>query len=390
MERSLVVGEKRDCYEVLDISKSATQEEIKKAYKKKAMKFHPDRNPGDESAEMKFKESAEAYDVLGDEEKRRLYDQYGHAAFEGGGGGRHTFHNFEDIFSTFGDIFSDFSGLGSFFNGFSSTTRTSRGGPARGRNLKCEFDLTFEEAAFGTSKTIKLKRAEHCSTCKGTGASKGSERISCPYCNGSGMIRQSQGFFSMTTTCSQCGGQGSVVENPCNKCKGTGKEVKNVKIKIDIPEGIEDSTRLRVGEEGEIGDNGGPRGDLYCYIFIKEHPFFKRIGNDVVCEVPVSFSNAALGGHIIVPTLHGEHRLKIPPGTQTGKVFRMRKLGMKDIHGYGRGDQLVRINIEIPRKLNKRQKELLEEFSELEEHYNTSSEQKTFFQKMRRYFSEND
>jgi len=383
------VSGKRDYYEVLGVSRDASQDEIKKAYKRKAMKFHPDRNPGNKEAESKFKEAAEAYDVLGDPEKRRLYDQYGHTAFEGGGGGRHTFHSFEDIFSAFGDIFSDFGMGSSFFDGF-ATTRTRHRGPVRGANLKCEINLTFEEAAFGTTKTIRLNRAEECGSCHGTGSAGGSDAVACPYCRGTGMIRQTQGFFSMSTTCSRCRGTGRMISDPCSDCGGTGRKKKRVTIKVDIPEGIEDSTRLRISGEGEVGENGGPRGDLFCYIFVKEHPIFKRVGNDIICDVPITFTQAALGGSVEVPTLHGRHRLKIPPGTQTGKVFRMRKLGIRDVHGYGRGDQLVRVNIEVPRRLSRRQRELLEEYAQYEDQYEPGSERKTFLEKVKEYFSEKE
>lgn len=379
---------KKDYYEILGVDRGAGQDEIKKAYKRKAMKYHPDRNPDDEEAEAKFKEAAEAYDVLGDEEKRRQYDQFGHAAFEGGGGGRHTFHNFEDIFSTFSDIFSDFGfGDSVFGGGFSSAGRTRRGA-ARGRNLKCDINLTFEEAAFGTSKTIKLKRDEKCSQCKGTGSEGGSEPVTCPYCQGTGTVRQTQGFFSLATTCSHCGGTGHMISDPCGKCSGTGTETHKVKINIDIPEGIEDSTRLRMSGEGGIGEHGGPRGDLFCFIHVREHPIFRRVRNDVICDVPITFTQAVLGTQLDVPTLHGKHRLKIPAGTESGKVFRMRKLGIKDLHGYGRGDQLVRVSIEVPKKIGKKQRELLEEYAGYEEKYEPGSVRKRFFDKVKDYFTE--
>ncbi|MFH1706429.1 MAG: molecular chaperone DnaJ [Planctomycetota bacterium] len=379
------MSEKKDFYEVLDVACDASAEEIKKAYKRKAMKFHPDRNPGDKEAENRFKEAAEAYDAVGDAEKRKLYDQYGHNAFEGGMAGRHSFHSNEDIFSAFGDIFGDAS-FGSFFEGFGGGRQPA----GRGSNLKCEIALSFEEAAFGVQKTIKLRRAEECTVCHGRGARDGAQPVTCPYCQGAGMIRQTQGFFSMTTPCPRCGGQGHMVSDPCRSCDGSGREAKAVTLKVDIPEGIEDSTRLRVSGEGEVGPNGGPRGDLYCYVFVKEHPFFKRVGNDIICDVPISFTQAALGGTVEVPTLHGRHRLKIPAGTQPGRVFRMEKLGVRDLHDRGRGDQLVRLNVEVPRKLNRRQRELLEEFATFDETPEAGTDRRSFLDKVREYFTEGD
>jgi len=384
------VSDKKDYYEILGVSRDATQEEIKKAYKRKAMKYHPDRNPGNKEAEAKFKEAAEAYDVLGDPEKRRRYDQFGHAAFEGGAGGKHTFHDFEDIFSAFSDIFSEFGFGDGIFGGFASTRRGGRTAGTPGKNLKCEIDLTFEEAAFGTTKTIRLRRGETCRACGGTGGREGAAPVECPYCGGTGMVRQTQGFFSLTTTCPRCGGKGSVVSDPCRSCGGTGKETRTVKINIDIPEGIEDGTRLRIAGEGEVGEHGGPRGDLFCYIYVKDHPLFKRVGNDVICELPITYTQAVLGAQVEVPTLHGKHRLKIPPGTESGQVFRMRKLGIRDMHGYGRGDQLVRVHIEVPKKLTRRQRELLEELAKYEEKYEPGSRRKRFFDKVKEFLSEED
>jgi len=384
------MAEKKDYYEVLGVNRDASQGEIKKAYKRKAMKYHPDRNPGNKEAESNFKEAAEAYDVLGDEEKRRRYDQFGHAAFEGGGGGRHTFHSFEDIFSTFSDVFSDFGFGESVFGGFGSSARARRGGGMQGKNLRCEIELTFEEAAFGTTKMIKLRRGEKCSECSGSGSEGGAEPITCPYCQGTGTIRQTQGFFNLTTTCGHCNGTGSIISDPCKKCSGTGVEPHTVKINIDVPEGIEDSTRLRISGEGEIGEHGGPRGDLFCFIYVKEHPIFRRVRNDVICDIPITFTQAVFGDRIEVPTLHGKHRLTIPTGTESGKIFRMRKLGIKDVHGYGRGDQLVRVAIEVPKKLNKKQKELLKEYAQYEKKYEPGSKRKHFFEKVKAYFSEEE
>lgn len=375
---------KRDYYEILGVEKNATQEEIKKAYRKMAMKYHPDRNPGDKTAEEKFKEAAEAYEVLGDPEKRRRYDQFGH---QGVGDQVHGFTNFQDIFSAFSDIFgtsgsSIFDGI---FGGMGAGTR--RGGIRAGNSLKCRVNITFEEAAFGCTKTIELRRAELCSQCNGDGCAPGTRPRPCRTCQGRGQVYQNQGFFSVAMTCPTCHGKGTVIEKPCPACEGSGREERTVRIRVNIPAGIEDGTRLRVPDEGEPSPNGGPRGDLFCYVFVEEHDFFQRHGNDVLCEVPITFSQAALGTELEVPTLRGKARLKIPPGTQSGTVFRLRGQGFPNMRGYGEGDQIVQVTVETPKKLTPRQEELFRELAMLEEK-NVSPKRQGFMEKIRKYFSE--
>lgn len=378
---------KRDYYEILGVSRDASDDEIKKAYRKMAMKYHPDRNPDNKEAEEKFKEAAEAYEVLRDKDKRQRYDQFGHEGL--GGADMGGFSNFEDIFSHFGDIFGGGGGGGSIFDGIFGGMGGGRGGRTvrSGPSLKCRVNVTFEEAAFGCTKTIELRRAELCAECSGTGAQKGSKPKTCPTCQGKGQVYRSQGFFSVATTCPSCGGSGEVIENPCKKCKGSGREAKTVRIKVNIPAGVEDGTRMRIPDEGEPGEHGGPRGDLYCYIMVAEHDFFKRHNDDVYCEVPITFSQAALGTDLEVPTLNGKARLKIPAGTQSDQVFRLRGQGVKNVHGRGIGDQIVRVIIETPKKLTARMEELFRELATLE-NANVSPQRKGFLDKVKEYFTE--
>lgn len=350
------MASKADYYELLGVSRGASEDELKKSYRKAALKYHPDRNPGDKVAEEKFKELSEAYQVLSDPEKRAAYDRYGHAAFEQGGGFGGGFDftgtNFEDIF---GDIFGDFFGGG-------------RGGrrTRRGEDLSYNLEISFEEAAFGTNKTISVPRLSTCETCQGSGAKPGTRPTTCQTCRGSGQVRFQQGFFTIARTCNQCGGQGSIVADPCTTCRGSGATRKTSTLQVKIPAGVDAGSRLKLRGEGEHSVAGGPPGDLYVLITVREHPLFERVNNEVVCEVPISFPQAALGADIEVPTLEGKLKMKIPAGTQSGNVFRLRGKGIVDLRGAGRGDQLVRVTVETPRKLTKQQRELLEEFARLD------------------------
>ena len=348
---------KRDYYEVLGVGRSAGDEEVKKAYRRLAVQFHPDRNPGDKQAEEKFKEINEAYQVLSDPEKRSQYDRFGHAAFQGqqgpgGFGGFDFSQGFEEVFS---DIFGDFFGTG---------RGRSRSRSRRGEDLRYDLEVEFEEAARGTEKVIKFQRLTPCDGCNGTRARGGAEGVrTCPNCRGTGQVRTQQGFFSISTTCGQCRGEGMMIADPCPKCQGQGRIRKPVSLSVRIPPGVDNGSRLKLRNEGEAGFATGPAGDLYVVVHVKEHPLFVRQDNDVVIEVPVGFPQAALGADLEVPTLEGKIKLKLPASTQSGKIFRLKGKGFVDLHGYGRGDQLVRIVVETPRRLSVRQRELLEEFA---------------------------
>ena len=350
---------KRDYYEALGLGRGAGDDELKKAYRRLAVQFHPDRNPGDKQAEEKFKEINEAYQVLSDPERRAQYDRYGHAAFQGaqgagGFGGFDFTQGFEEVFS---DIFGDFFGTG---------RGRSRSRSRRGDDLRYDLEVEFEEAARGADKVIKFQRLMTCDECNGTRARDGSEGArTCPNCRGTGQVRTQQGFFSISTTCGQCRGEGMIIADPCLKCQGQGRIRKLVSLSVKIPPGVDNGSRLKLRSEGEAGFGGGPAGDLYVVVHVKEHPLFVRQENDIVIEVPVSFPQAALGAEIDVPTLDGKLKLKVPAGTQAGKVIRLKGKGVVDLHGYGRGDQLVRIVVETPRRLTARQRELLEEFARL-------------------------
>ncbi len=379
---------KRDYYEILGVGREASSEEIKRAYRKLAMKYHPDRNPGDKQAEERFKEAAEAYEILRDPEKRSRYDRFGH---EGVTGQTPDFSGgFEDIFAHFSDIFG--GGGGGLFDGIfggmgGPGTRTRGAGMRTGPSLKCRVDLEFKEAVFGATKTISLRRAEPCATCGGSGAAKGTSAKTCSMCRGRGQVYRSQGFFSVATACPQCGGAGEVIETPCPKCGGTGRQTRTARVRVTIPPGVEDGTRMRVPGEGEPPPRGGPRGDLYCYITVRPHGFFERHNDDVHCTVPITFSQAALGTELEVPTLRGRARVKVPPGTQSGQVFRLRRQGVPNVHGHGQGDQIVRVVVETPRRLTDRQEELLRELAQIEE-TNVSPQRKGFLDALKRYFTE--
>jgi len=372
--------ESKDYYKILGVEKNASKDDIKKAYRKLAFKYHPDKNPGDKTAEKQFKDAAEAYEVLADDQKRRQYDQFGYEGLKGMGG-VHEFSGFEDIFSSFGDIFGEFFGGGLFGRGGRASAR------ARGSSIRAELMISFEEAAFGCKKTVELTRAEICGTCNGSGAKPGTKPVQCGYCQGTGMVTQSLGFFSTSTTCPKCSGQGHVVKSPCPGCRGAGFEKKKSKIEINVPAGIENDTRLRLTGEGNASEPGGLRGDLYVFIQVKPHKFFYRHGDDIVCEVPITFPQAALGTEVTIPTLKGKTLLKIPKGTQSGQVLRLAGQGIQNVHGYGRGDQLVNVFIETPKKLAAEQERLLREYAKLEEKH-VAPRTKSFFDKLKKYFAE--
>jgi len=370
---------KRDYYEVLGVSRDADAEEIKRAYRKLAMKYHPDRATGDKAeAEARFKEAAEAYEVLSDPEKRRRYDQYGHAGVQG----QHDFTRMDiaDIFSMFDDIFAGL-GAGLFGGG---QRRSSRRTAQRGFDLETQVELTLEEVATGCEKQIEFQRQELCQQCRGTGARPGSMPATCPQCGGHGRVAQQGlgGMFRLVTTCPACGGQGTIVRDVCRACQGTGRETRKRVVKVSIPAGIHDGQALRIAGEGEPGTGGGPSGDLHCYIVVKPHPFLTRHNNDLVCEVPISFTLAALGGQLEVPTLNGTAELTIPPGTQHGEVFTIKGKGLPDLRTGRVGNQLVQVLIEVPRKLTEKQKQLLREFAQTES-ASSGDAKKSFFERLR-------
>jgi molecular chaperone DnaJ len=365
---------KKDYYELLGIGRNASDEEIKKAYRKLALQYHPDRNPGDKQAEEKFKEVSEAYSVLSDSQKRSQYDQFGHAAFGDGGpfaGGGFDFSGgFEDVFS---DIFGEF---------FGGSTGRRRG---RGQDLRYNLNLKFEEAISGVEKKIKIPRHGTCETCRGNGAKPGTAPQTCPTCRGRGQVSFQQGFFSVSRTCNQCHGQGTFIKEPCPTCAGAGRVRAMHTLSVKIPAGVDNGSRLKLRGEGESAPAGGAPGDLYVVIQVEAHPIFLRDQLDIVCDVPISFVQAALGAEIDVPTLDGKVKMKIPAGTQSGKLFRMKGRGIKDVHGAHHGDQHVRVTVETPTRLTPRQKELLKEFAAMGgEEVNPLS--KGFFDKMKELF----
>ncbi len=376
------MAQKRDYYEVLGVSRSATAEDLKKSYRKLAVQFHPDKNPGDKSAEEKFKQIAEAYEVLGDPEKRKMYDQYGHAASQPGAGGPGGF-DFSQGFGGFGDIFGDIFSEVFGAGGPRGAGRGSR--VTRGSDLRFNMKIKFEEAAFGIEKVINIPKEVACKTCHGTGARPGTQPELCTHCNGAGEIRFQQGFFTLSKTCPECGGTGSRIKQKCGDCNGAGRTAENVKISVKVPAGIASGQKLKLRGEGEPGMQGGPSGDLYVYIEVDDHPFFERDGDDVHCEVPISFTQAALGAEIDVPTLEGIVKLKIPAGTQGNKRFRLKAKGIANISGRGRGDQYVTVQVEVPTKLTDRQRQLLKEFESISGKSYPSAD--GFVQRMRDLFN---
>ncbi len=344
---------KRDYYEVLGVQKNASETEIKRAYRRLAVKYHPDKNPGDQEAEEKFKEAAEAYSVLSDTQKRASYDRFGHSGM-GGAGFDPGFTNIEDIFDLFG--FGDMFGGG-----------RRRSSVQRGADLRYDLQITLEEAATGKEEKLKIPRLETCGECEGKGTAKGTEPETCITCKGSGQTRFQQGFFSVMRTCPNCSGKGQIIKNPCSECKGAGRVEKEKKLEVKIPAGVETGSRLRMTGEGEDGVNGGPKGDLYVFIHVAEHENFERQGSNLYTSVPISFAQAALGAEIEVKTLDGEEELKIPAGTQTGTVFRIKNQGMPNLNGGGKGDLFVAVTLVTPKTLTREQRKLLEQLAEIED-----------------------
>ena len=357
------MSEKRDYYEVLGVSRNADESELKKAYRKLAMKYHPDRNPDDKDAETKFKEINEAYEILSDKEKRSLYDQFGHAGVNQNAGGGFS-GGFGEGFGGFEDIINEMFGGG--FGGFSSSSRR-RNGPRKGNDIKVDVTLTFEEAVFGCEKEIEFYRTEECPTCNGEGAEPNSKVNTCSKCNGTGEVRYAQrSLFGETISvkrCDACGGKGKVYENPCHTCKGKGKVKKKKTIKVNIPEGVYNGAQLSIRGEADLGTKGGPRGDVYVVMRVLPHKFFKRDGEDIFLDIDITYTQAVLGAEIIVPTLDGKVSYKISPGTPSGKTFRLKGKGVPYLNAYGRGDQYVRVNIVVPKDLNSKQKEALKKYA---------------------------
>lgn len=379
-------SQKADYYEVLGVARSASDEELKKAYRRLAVQYHPDKNPGDRKAEEKFKEVSEAYEVLSHPEKRSVYDQLGHEglrAAPGGGGGFQAQGGFgPGMGDIFGDIFGDLFGGGG--PGTSRARRRTRNGHP-GADLKQDLSITFEEAAFGCEKQVNLYKSVTCHTCSGSGAKPGTSLESCPHCAGRGEVSFQQGFFAITRPCPHCHGEGQTVTSPCPTCHKAGFLKKQVQVSVKIPAGIDSGQRLRLNGEGDAGERGGPPGDLYLEIQVAEHPFFTREGSDVVCEVPVTFVQATLGDEVEVPTLEGKVKLKIPPGTQSHKIFRLKAKGLARLGAYGRGDQLVKVIVEVPTKLSSEQRELLSRFSALESQASHPMHQR-FFERVKNLF----
>lgn len=350
---------KRDYYEVLGVNRGASADEIKKAYRRCAVKYHPDKNHDDKEAEAKFKEATEAYEVLGNSDKRQAYDRFGHAGVSGQPGANGFTADFTDIFGGFGDIIEDLFGAGS--------GRRSRSRVQRGSDLRYDLEISLDDVARGVERDIEVPRLESCDDCHGSGCAPGSKPITCVKCGGAGQVRYSQGgFFTMTQSCDRCRGNGTVITDPCARCQGHGVVRKTRGLKVTIPPGVDEGSRIRLEGQGESGRSGGPPGDLYVFIRVKPHPLFQRDGDDLHCEVPITFPQAALGAKVEVPSLvDGKIRMTIPAGTQPGTVLRLRGKGLTNLRGFGRGDQMVHIRVEVPAKLNARQEELLREYADI-------------------------
>lgn len=373
---------KRDYYEILMIERSATVDDIKKSYRKLAAKYHPDRNPGDHEAVEKFKEASEAFDVLSNPDKKARYDRFGHQGLEGmGGGAGGGFHDVQDIFEAFGDVFGDLFGGG-------GGRRRSGGGPRprRGEHLRSSITIDLVEAALGCKREIELQRHVVCATCHATGAKPGTTPEKCDYCGGHGQVVQSQGFFRVQTVCPACQGAGKVIREKCPDCRGTRFTNTRVKLEIKVPAGVDNEMQIRIGGEGDPGENGGPNGDLYVDIRVKPHSLFQRDGRHLLCEVPITYAQAALGTELEIPLLTGQHKLTIPKGTQPGETFRLKGQGMPDPHGGARGDLVARVQVEVPKKLSKKHEELLRQLAELD-HKNVSVHRKTFFESVKGFFT---
>jgi len=386
----MAAGQKEDYYELLGVAKTASEEELKKAYRKKAVQFHPDKNPGNKQAEESFKKVSEAYEALKDPQKRAAYDRYGHAAFQQGGGGpRAGGGGFHDPFDIFREVFGQGQGGGGgggiFEEFFGGSQGGNGGGPGRGSDLRYDLEITLEEAAHGTEKEISFRKLGECGHCHGSGAEPGSKRTTCPTCRGAGQVTTSRGFFHVRQACPTCHGSGHRFEKVCAKCNGEGRVNETAKINIKIPAGVDTGNKLRSSGNGEAGAGGGESGDLYIVIHIKEHDVFERQGDDLFCEIPIKFTLATLGGTIHVPTLQGKAALKIPSGTQSNTTFRLKGRGMPHLRGGSHGDQLIRVQVEVPTHLSSEQKKILEEFSRI----SGDSEEpmgKGFFEKAKKFF----
>jgi molecular chaperone DnaJ len=380
----MATTKKRDYYEILGVTRSASVEEVKRSYRKLAVKFHPDKNPNDAHAEEKFKELGEAYDVLMDADKRAAYDRFGHAAFEQGGGFRGGFH---DPFDIFREVFGGGGGgiggtiFETFFGGMGGHAEDRQ----RGADLRYDMQITLEEAAVGAEKEIEVRKLGICDKCNGSGAEPGSRTINCPVCGGRGQVISSRGFFQVSQTCPRCRGVGQIVEKPCRNCGGEGRLERSSRIKLKIPAGIADGSRLRSARNGEAGIRGGPQGDLYVVVHIQEHPIFQRDEDNLYCEVPIPFSTATLGGEVPVPTLEGKANVRIPAGTQSGQIFKLRAKGVIHVNGREHGDLLVRVMVEVPTRLNAEQRTKLQEFAELCGEENTPL-RKSFFERAKEFF----
>ena len=370
---------KRDYYEVLGIERNASDDEIKRAYRRLAKKYHPDLNPGDAEAEAKFKEINEAYNVLINPETRAQYDRFGHEGPTGQGFGGFDFGGIDDIFDMF------FGGTG-----FGTGSRYRRNAPVRGADIRYDLDISFEEAAFGTKKEIEVVRMEPCSECEGTGAKDGTQPVTCTVCNGTGEVSYAQntafGRFVNVRTCDRCNGEGTIIDEPCRRCHGRKKVRRARKISINVPAGIDNGQAITLRGEGETGERGGPPGDLYVYITVRPHKIFKRQGYDIYCDIPITFGQAALGAELQVPTLEGKIKYRIPEGTQTGTVFRLRNRGISHLRSNTRGDLYVKVNIEVPKRLNEKQRELIRQFEEITQDLQYNDERKSFFEKMKDAF----